>query len=397
MTRSSTAPRPWARWAAAGAAVLAAATLGSCTSTSKADKPSGLPAGTGAYNLKGDCPSTVVMQSDWVPEAEHGGVYKLLGPNPDKDLANKRVTGPLVIDGHDTGVKLQIRAGGPAVPGHQGVAALMAEDHSIMLGMVGTDDAISQSAKVRVTAVFAQLEISPLGLMWAPDQHKDWQSIADIGQSSAPVLVFPNSTYIAYLVGSGLLKSSQIDSSYNGAPTRFVSSNGAIAQQGFVTDEPYYYTHLLKQWHGRKIDFSLVNDAGYVTYPSSWSVRTEDLGKDSACLRKLVPILQRGEVEYVKNPQATNKLIVDLVHGYNVGIDASQERADASARIQLQRGIVSNGTNSTLGDFNLDRVQRVIKQVEDVLDTQNTHYQAGLKPADLATNQFIDPNVHLTL
>jgi hypothetical protein len=378
-------------------AVLAAASVAACTASSRADKPSGLPAGSGAYNLKGACPSTVVMQSDWVPEAEHGGVYKLLGPNPDKDYANKRVTAPLVIDGHDTGVKLQIRAGGPAVPGHQGVAALMAEDHSIMLGMVGTDDAISQSAKVRVTAVFAQLEISPLGLMWAPDQHKDWQSIADIGQSDAPVLVFPNSTYIAYLVGSGLLKSSQIDSSYNGSPTRWMASSGAIAQQGFVTDEPYYYTHLLKPWHGKKVDFSLVNDAGYVAYPSSWSVRSQDLGHDSPCLKKLVPILQRGEVEYVKSPQATNKLIVDLVHGYNVGIDYSQERADASARIQLQRGIVSNGTNGTLGDFNLDRVARVIKQIEDILDAQNTHYEAGLKPSDLATNQFIDQGVQLKL
>jgi hypothetical protein len=397
MTPLRTALRPRTRWAAAGAALLAAASLGACTGSSKADKPSGLPAGTGAYNLKGDCPSTVVMQSDWVPEAEHGGAYKLLGPNPDKDFANKRVTAPLVIDGHDTGVKLQIRAGGPAVPGFQAPAALMAEDHSIMLGMVGTDDAISQSAKVRVTGVFAQLEISPLGLMWSPDQHKDWQSIADIGQSNATVLVFPNSTYVAYLVGSGLLKSSQVDSSYKGAPDRWVTSHGAIAQQGFVTDEPYYYTHLLKEWKGKKVDFSLVNDAGYVAYPSTWSVRTADLDKDSACLKKLVPILQRGEVEYVKSPKATNKLIVDLVKGYNVGIDYSQDRADASAGIQLQRGIVSNGTNNTLGDFNLDRVARVIKQIEDILDAQNTHYQSGLKPTDLVTNQFIDPGVHLTL
>jgi ABC-type glycerol-3-phosphate transport system substrate-binding protein len=55
--------------------------------------------------LKGVCPDTIVLQTDWVPEAEHGAMYQLLGSNTQIDAGKKRISGPLVASGKDTGVR----------------------------------------------------------------------------------------------------------------------------------------------------------------------------------------------------------------------------------------------------------------------------------------------------
>ena len=50
------------------------------------------------------------------------------------------MTGPLVAHGVDTGVRIEIRAGGPAI-GSQQVSAQMYADRSITLGMIPLDEA----------------------------------------------------------------------------------------------------------------------------------------------------------------------------------------------------------------------------------------------------------------
>jgi hypothetical protein len=47
-------------------------------------------------DLRGVCPSTIVVQTSWTPTIElDGALYALLGPNPQIDAKNKRVTAPL--------------------------------------------------------------------------------------------------------------------------------------------------------------------------------------------------------------------------------------------------------------------------------------------------------------
>ena len=93
-------------------------------------------AGGDAASLAACAPTTVVVQTDWNPEAEHGGLYQLLGPNPSVDTDKKVVTGELMASGGvDTGVKIEIRVGGPAI-GFQQVTAQMYTDDSILLGYV---------------------------------------------------------------------------------------------------------------------------------------------------------------------------------------------------------------------------------------------------------------------
>ena len=74
--------------------------------------------------------------------------------------------------------------------------------------------------------------------MWDPASHPDVKTIADIGRSDASVVVSKDQIFPQWLVAKGLLKKSQLDTSYDGAPARFVG-DPSITQQGFANSEPY--------------------------------------------------------------------------------------------------------------------------------------------------------------
>jgi hypothetical protein len=344
-------------------------------------------------DLKGVCPDPLVVQKDWQPESEHGFLYNLVGKGYKVDTDKKKVTGPLVAQGHDTGVKIEIRTGGPAV-GFQPVPAVMSSDPSIHLGYVATDEAVQFSAKQPTTAVFAQMDISPLAIMWDPKTYPQFNIIADIGQTNTTVLYTKGLSYMEFLVGSGILKRSQLNGSYDGSPALFVQSGGKDALQGFATSEPYLYEHEIKQW-GKPLKFYLVNDAGYPVYFSSMSVRTADKGKLAPCLKKLVPILQRSQVDFIAKPGPAIDVILDLVQQYKTGWQYSKGLAEYSAKAMKTLGIVGNGTDSTLGNFDMARVQKVIEIMSSIMAAQKQPIADGLKPDQIATNEFIDPKISL--
>ena len=118
-------------------------------------------------NLKDVCPATIVVQTDWFPESEYGVYYHMVGPNPKVDTNKKLVNGPLVAEGQDTGVRIEVRSGGPAT-GFELVSAQMYKDKSITLGQVNTDEAVRFSGKQPTLAVAAPMEISPFMIMWDP-------------------------------------------------------------------------------------------------------------------------------------------------------------------------------------------------------------------------------------
>ena len=123
------------RLLAAGLAVLTVTACGSGAT------PAAPPATAAAGPLAGVCPATVVVQTDWFPEAEYGAYFQMLGENPQFDGETKKVTAPLVDGGTPTGVQLEIRFGGPAI-GFQQVSAQLYADKTITLGLVSTDEAI---------------------------------------------------------------------------------------------------------------------------------------------------------------------------------------------------------------------------------------------------------------
>jgi hypothetical protein len=234
------------------------------------------------------------------------------------------------------------------------------------------------------------MERSPVVLMFDPAQHS-FKTIGDIGKTSTRVLYFQGATYMDYLVGSGQLKRSQVDSGYAGTPDRWVAARGSIVQQGFLTNEPFAYENELPAWD-KKVAWLLVADAGYPVYPETLAVRADKESADAACLRKLVPIIQRSAVGYLSDPVATNALIVTLTQDYDA-FPYSAARAAYAAKVMKDNGIVGDGTDGTIGNFDMARVTKLLDIVRPVFGKAATPLPAGLTADDVVTNAYIDSSV----
>jgi hypothetical protein len=392
VTRSRTTQRRAVAITCIGAVALLAA---ACSSSASKPKAPVKTAADSAIDLKAaGCPATVTIQTDWNPESEHGGQYNLLGPNPTINAQQKSVTGDLYAQGKPTGVKVQIRSGGPAI-GFQTVTSQLYKDKSITLGYLSTDEQVSLSATNPTVAVLAGLQKSPQIIQWSPQEHPGWKTIADIGKTSTKVLYFEGASYMDYLTGKGILKKSQIDGSYDGTPTEFVGSKGKFAVQGFATSEPYTYQHEVKAW-GKPMKYQLIADAGFNFYQQALGVRKAALPGLTKCLTKLVPILQQSIVDFVEKPAATNALILKLVTAYNNGWVYTPGVAAYAVATEKKLGIVANDpATGYLGSFDTARVQQLIGILKPIYSKTGKKLAADLTPATLTTNQFQDKNIKL--
>lgn len=374
-------------------ALVLVAGLAACGS-SEAPAASPAPsAAAGAVDLSADCPATVVIQTDWNPESEHGAQYALLGSDYKVDKKLKTVSGPLMSSGKPTGVNVEIRAGGPAI-GFESVATQMYKDDKITLGYASTDGQIQTSKQLPVKAVMAPLDINPQMIMWDPATYPDVKTIKDLGATGAVVRVFGGASYMEYLVDSGQIDRKNVDEGYDGTPANFVAAQGKDAQQGFASAEPYIYENEIKDW-AKPVAFQLIHDAGWQIYAGTMSVKTADFEKLSPCLKKLVPVMQQAEADFYADPTATNTLILDLVDQYDTGWVYSQGVADFSVQQQKALKLVSNGSNGEVGDFDLDRVQKILDVMGPIADKLGTPPAAGLTVDDLVTNEFLDPKIGL--
>jgi len=341
------------------------------------------------------CPTDIKIQTDWNPEAEHGHLYSLLGEDYTIDDTNKTVTGPLMASGEYTGVDVTILAGGPAVGFSQPNAQLYSDD-SIFMAYVGTDEAIAHSVDLPTVGVFQPLEKDPQMIMWDPETYPDVETIADLGKTDAPIRVFPGGVYIDYFVGAGILKADQIDSTYDGSPAVFVSEAGKTAQQGFASAEPFIYKNEVPEW-GKDVAYQLINDAGFPKYAAMVSVRPDDVETYADCLTALVPVMQQAEIDYYDGTtkDATNELILALVDAYDTGWVYSADVANYSFDTQLADGIIANGPDDTLGNFDEARVAELFDIVTPIFAGQDITVADGLAPEDLYTNSFVDMSLGL--
>jgi hypothetical protein len=345
-----------------------------------------------AVSLAGACPSTIVVQTDWYPESDDFIPYELAGPNGTVNTSNKSYTAELLAHGQDTGVKIQVRAGGPAI-GDQLVSAELYEDPSILLGFVETDQAIELSSTQPTVAVIADRQEAPTIIAWSPAEHPGVKTIAQLGKTGTTVLYYNGAPYMDYLVGAGILSSKQVDASYNGTPADFVASGGKDALQGYATAEPYEYAHEVTQWD-KPLTYQLVSDYGYDPYPALATL-PQNITKYAACFKKLVPIIQQGIVDYAANPGTADALIVKLAQEYNTGWVYDAGEAAYAAQAMLSDKLIANSPNGSVGAFDDSRISKLITLLSPIYAKDGKPIKAGLTPGDIATNQFLDPSIHL--
>ena len=384
---------------ALAAGLVGAAGCGSSDSGSSSTSTAGAttaaaagPAADSRTNLKDVCPSTVVIQTDWNPESDHSEAYALASPDGTYDTGKKRYTAELMAQGKDTGVKVEIRAGGPAT-GFQSPTQQMYVDKSIMLGYVNTDESIQNAKKLPTVSVMAPREHWAQVLIFDPKTY-NFKTIADIGKTDTKVLYFKSNVYMDYLTGAGILKKSQVDSSYDGKPARFVSAGGKLVQQGFITAEPWQYEHQVKPWM-KPVSTLSIEASGYPNYGETLAVRKGDLAKDTPCLKKLVPIIQQAQVDYAKDPTVADGIIVKAAEKYNNGWVYPAALAAYAAKAQVDNKIISNGDDDTLGNIDEAKVQKMIDIVTPIYKKNHLPVPDGLKPADLFTNEFIKQGIGL--
>ena len=367
-----------------------AATTGGGAATTGGGAATTGASGGDATSLAGVCPDTVIVQTDWNPEAEHGGLYQLVGPDPEVDTNTKAVTGELMASGGvDTGVKIEVRVGGPAI-GFQQVTAQLYTDDSILLGYVSNDEAVQNSADKPTIALMAPLKKNPQIVMWDPATYPDAKTIGDLPDSTT-ILVFDGGVFPDYLVGKGIVQQSQIEGGYDGTPARFVAEDGKIAPAGLRFGRA---VHLRERGagvgqarrlpaHPRHRPRDLLADD---VHPP------ENVTKFADCFKKLIPIMQQADVDYATDPTATNTLIVDLVTQYDTGWVYSEGVADFSveqqveARARRQRGRLLRRRRSR-------RVQGVIDNLVPIFDAKGVKVKDGLKAEDIINLQFVDKNI----
>ena len=371
--------------------------LAACGDDKKSDSTTAgtTPAGT-AVSLKGDCPDEVIIQTDWMPEAEHGFLYQLIGEGYTIDKANATVTGPLIdATGADTGVKVTVKSGGGA-QNFTPVTQLLYQDDNVLLGFVYTDEAIQYSAEFPTVAIESGFEKNPQMIMWDPGTYPDVKTIADLGKTDATVRYFGGAAYMDYFKGEGILQEAKVDGSYTGDPSLFIADEGKAAQQGFGSAEPYLYEVELPAW-GKPVAYQYINDAGWNNYAQSIATKPDNVTKYSACFKKLVPIIQQASVDYINDPARTNAIILAAVDSFggDFGWTYTQGAADFGVKTMKDDGLVANGADSTLGNFDLDRVSALIELAVPIYTAQGSPPKDGVKAEDIVTNEFIDASIGL--
>lgn len=376
-------------------AVALAATAAGCssgtTSTTATTQPGATTSVAGsaqAVSLKGVCPDNIVIQTDWFATPERAAAYQLIGPNGTVDTKKGSYSGPLGT----TGVNVEVRLGGPFI-GFNPVSQQMYTDDSIFMGLVATDDAIGAAAKFPTKAVVAPLLTNPQILMWDPATYTI-NSWPDVAKSGAKVVYLEGLPFMDYLVAKGDVNKDQLDSSFDGTPSRFVAAGGKLIQQGYASNEPFRWEHDVAGWM-KPVKYLLVSDAGYEIYPQGYAVKPDVVTSKAACLKALVPMIQQAQVDYIKNPQPLDDALVRIATAINQGPPITADANAYAAKSMLDLKLVANSPDGTLGSFDLARVTRTVDTLRPIFSARHQEVPASLSADQMVTNQFIDPKIHL--
>ena len=128
----------------------------------------------------------------------------------------------------------------------------------------------------------------------------------------------------------------------------------------------------------------MIHDAGWQTYAGPLAVLDSKKDELAACMAAFTPIVQQATVDYINDPATTNTLIVKAVNEFNDFWTYDEALGAASVELQIELGLVGNGPDSTLGNFDEARLAGFIAIAGPVFGTE------GLTPGDLMTNEYID-------
>ena len=387
-TTAAPAATTAAETSAAGAAETTAAAAAETTAAAAAETTAA-PAGTTASLKAAGCPSPLVIQTDWFPEADHGWSYQLIGANGTEDAKAGKYSGPV------GDITVELRAGGPFV-NFSSPANQMYSAPDVFMAYVDTGDAIRNATKQPAVAIFAPYDKGPQIIQWDPAVYPDVSTVADIGKvaKDGQILVFGGQSYTDYLVGKGIWKKSQLDATYDGSPKRFTAEKG-LFQQGYATNEPFSYENLIKDWM-KPVKFAFTHDSGFEIYQSALSVRPETIKDKADCLKAIVPMFQKAQLDYINNPGPINSKLTTYVADMKQFWQLTDQLNAAAVAIMKDQKLVSDGAAGYLGGMDCARVQKLIDEFNPIEKANNVEgVKDGLKCEEIVDNSFLDKNIKL--
>ena len=368
------------------------ASADSTASTEAAGGDSGAVAGGSVYDvdLTGICPDPLVIQTDWFPEPDHGYTYQAIGTEARSTPRRARTPGRSPTPG----ITLEIRAGGPFInfsPPAQQIYA----DPTIFAGYADTGDVIRNAGGEQpLVSVFASYDKGPQILMWDPARIPTMQTIEDVKESGATVLYFEGAAYMDYLLETG-----QLDR----RPDRRLLRRQPRALRGRGQPRAAGLRHQrdlqVRERHRR------VDEASGVPADPRHRLRhlpvgpvgeARDADREQGLPRRTRADLPAGAGGLRKDPDADEREARGDRHGAGHVLDADGGRnADAVQRM-LDLELVSDAGNTTIGDFDCERVDGLIEKLAPGVRGEGRHASPPTRRAmQVVTNEFIDTSISL--
>ena len=258
--------------------------------------------------------------------------------------------------------------------------------------MPDTEAQVLQHDDTPLISVVAPLEINPQIIYWDPETYPDVETLADLGEENITINVFGGGVFSEVFVGNGTWNADQVDPSYDGSPARFVAEDGAIAQQGFASAEPYTYENVFEEW-GKPVAYQTLHDAGFQVY-SQTLVRARGRPGRAPTVPRATRPDHPAVGDRLRQRSGSGQRRSSSTPSPSTTASGSTTKALANFSVETQRelGLVGNGPDDTLGNMDESRIQTVIDQIRD---DAGLDVPADLVAADLFTNEFIDPDIGL--
>lgn len=290
----------------------------------------------------------VVLQTDWFPQAEHGGFYQALAKGYYKEA----------------GLDVDILPGGPGVTIKLNVAKGVAD-----FGMYRSDDVIVAASRgLPLMIVGAVLQHDPEILL--VHDADPVRALSDLGGRT--VIAPLSATWVQYVQKKYGFKINQVPASYG--VTVFLGDPNAL-QQAMITSEPFFVAQ-----RGVKFRTLPLADENYDPYHTIMC-RPELARTKPDVVRAFLAASIRGWRDYLENdPAPANALILKRNAQMSAGqIAFSRDALNARA---LVKGDPAKGEE--IGQFSLARIERQI-----ALLTELKILEKPVKAETVATREFL--------
>ena len=317
-----------------------------------------------AASMQGVCPNPVVIQLAGPPDLwamPYVGALAVDGSVASAGRYSAALLDPRSVT--PTGINVELRTSAALAPG-QSVSQAMQADASILLGEVGTIEALESALKDRTVAVLAPWERADDAFVWDGRLQPDAITIADLdARLDGPA----DSPLARYLVNSGLAPKVDAATLPIAAATALPVTTVHIVN---VLSDPSLVATIIRGLDSgtsaagdgqatQGTSFELVAETGWEPYEHSLATTPSNAKDRASCLRALVPLLQHAAVRVSREPDRLTANLAVIAAKLGVPTDLTAVRARLRAALAI--GVLSNGPNATLGDLDPARVQQVVR------------------------------------